>query len=162
MNTIVDHVIAEFYYNVYRYAIVCMLVYATCLWLIVFNMEEASIEPMRVPCTAMMTDRRWTHPSGFLPDLVLPAADADTRPGPGDLSILMRNVEARAPRPIFATDWKSIDHRPWVGVVMRIPCNLVPPDRGCQINPTLKPVIRSEDTGEAERLWERQRNRKIR
>jgi hypothetical protein len=35
------------------------------------------------------------RPSGFLPDLVLPSEDADTRPG--DLSILMRNVEALAP-----------------------------------------------------------------
>jgi hypothetical protein len=62
-----------------------------------FNMEEASIDEtreMRVPCTDMMTDRR-TRPSGFLP--VLPAEDADTRPGPGDLSILMMNVEALAP-----------------------------------------------------------------
>jgi hypothetical protein len=39
-----------------------------------------------------------------------------------------------------------------------IPCNAVPPDRGCLVNPMLKPVFRSAETGEAERLWERQWN----
>jgi hypothetical protein len=42
-----------------------------------------------------------------------------------------------------------------------IPCNAVPPDRGCLINPTLKPVFRSAETGEAERLWERQNSLKV-
>jgi hypothetical protein len=30
-----------------------------------------------------------------------------------------------------------------VGDVTRIPCNAVPPDRGCRVNPTLKPAFRS-------------------
>jgi hypothetical protein len=35
--------------------------------------------------------------------------------------------------------------------VTRIPCNAVPPDHCCQeVNPTLKPVFRSAETGEAE------------
>jgi hypothetical protein len=48
-----------------------------------------------------------------------------------------------------------------VGDVTRIPCNAVPPDCGCRVNPTLKPVFRSAETGEAERLRERQWNGKI-
>jgi hypothetical protein len=47
-----------------------------------------------------------------LPDLVLPAEDADTRPGPGDLSILMRNVEALAPH-ARSSPW--IENRSTVG-----------------------------------------------
>jgi hypothetical protein len=31
-------------------------------------------------------------------------------------------------------------------------CNAVSPDRGCRVNPTLKPVFQSAETGEAERL----------
>jgi hypothetical protein len=42
----------------------------------------------------------------------------------------------------------------WVGDVTRIPCNAVPLDRGCWVNPTLKPVFWSAETGEAERLRE--------
>jgi hypothetical protein len=37
-----------------------------------------------------------------------------------------------------------------------------PPDRGCRVNPTLKPVFRSAETGETERLREWQWNGKIR
>jgi hypothetical protein len=49
-----------------------------------------------------------------------------------------------------------------VGDVTRIPCNEVPPDRGCLVNPTLKPVFRSAVMGEAERLREQQWNGTIR
>jgi hypothetical protein len=31
--------------------------------------------------------------------------------------------------------------------VTRIQCNAVPPDRVCRVNPTLKPVFRSAETG---------------
>jgi hypothetical protein len=41
-----------------------------------------------------------------------------------------------------------------VGDVTRILDNAVPPDHGCQVNPTLKPVFRSAEMGEAERLGE--------
>jgi hypothetical protein len=42
-----------------------------------------------------------------------------------------------------------------VGDVTRISCDAaVPPDRGCRVNPTLKQVFRSAETGEAERLRE--------
>jgi hypothetical protein len=47
-----------------------------------------------------------------------------------------------------------------VGDVTRIPCNAVPPDRDCRVNPTLKPVFRSAETGEAERLREWQNSLK--
>jgi hypothetical protein len=47
-----------------------------------------------------------------------------------------------------------------VGDVTRIPCNAVPPDRGCPVNPMLKPVFRSAETGEAERLREQQHSLK--
>jgi hypothetical protein len=57
-------------------------------------MEEASIDESAV----YGHDRSLLNVSGLLPDLVLPAEDADTRPGPSDLSILMRNVGALAPR----------------------------------------------------------------
>jgi hypothetical protein len=30
---------------------------------------------------------------------------------------------------------------------MRIPCNAVPPDRGCWVKPTLKPVFQLVETG---------------
>jgi hypothetical protein len=48
-----------------------------------------------------------------------------------------------------------------VGDITRIPCNAVPPDCGCRVNPMLKPVFRSAETGEAERLRERQNLLKI-
>jgi hypothetical protein len=34
-----------------------------------------------------------------------------------------------------------------VGDVTRISCNAVPPDRGCRVNPTLKPVFRLAEIG---------------
>jgi hypothetical protein len=48
-----------------------------------------------------------------------------------------------------------------VGDVMRIPFNAMPPDHGCRVNRTLKPVFRSAETGEAKRLQEWQCNGKI-
>jgi hypothetical protein len=87
----------------------------------------------------------------------------------------LSSADERPSPQIPGANWSSYDtiivHDPAVGVNMfyrdtdihhllisdqTIPCNAAPPDRGCLVNPKLKPVFRSAEMGEAERLRERQ------
>jgi hypothetical protein len=59
------------------------------------------------------------------------------------LPLVLRNMFHRG----AAIHHLSVSDPTRVGDVTHIPCNAVPPDRGCPVNPTLKPVFWLAETG---------------